>query len=301
MWFFLAIFLSLVLGLSVWLVGRYWDSLQASHTIPPDWPLSTWVLRGLIAPIMVWLAFNFLLFPGRVTAMPRITLSGATGEVWSFIALELLVPALPVMASCWAALTLVWLMAQLVQHTEGRHEFVGAAIFWGVLLSPVAALILYWFGAAGVGAATLVLVTPILRDLLALGPPKFLSPVYERALQRLREGEASAAELEILRQLERREDDFRGWMLLASLYAQHFHDLPEAERTIRQLCRQPNLSRSEYCEALTQLGDWFFQADDTLAAGRVWREIMEKFPHSEFADVARRRLQKISHARTAGD
>src|SRR2546430_11587326 len=55
----------------------------------------------------------------------------------------------------------------------------------------------------------------------------------------------SDAELEVLHELEKCEEDFDGWLMLAELYARHFHDLPEADRTIRELCGQPNVTRSE--------------------------------------------------------
>ena len=51
--------------------------------------------------------------------------------------------------------------------------------------------------------ALLALLLPVLRDLLALGQPRPLPPAYERAIERLQRGEPSAAEMEIIRQLER--------------------------------------------------------------------------------------------------
>jgi uncharacterized protein HemY len=138
------------------------------------------------------------------------------------------------------------------------------------------------------------MVIPVLRDLLALGQPRRLPPAYESALERLKQGEYSAAEMEIIRQLEKREDDFEGWMLLAGIYARHFGDLDEAERTVREVCGQPRITRKEYCAALMQLGEWQLQYRvDASAARRIWSEICERFPHTEYADVARRRINQM--------
>jgi len=295
MWFIITIFIALVLAACMWVVRRYWEPLLAVGCLPEESRLWAWALKGIAAPMLMWFGFNFVLIPGHVATMPKVALAGASADVWTRIALELLFPALPLVASCWAAATLAWLGAQLVLHTESRNEILGAGIFWGLAFSPVAAFILYVFGWSGVGVALMVLLLPVLRDLLALGPPKRLPPAYERALQRLKRGEHSAAETEIIRQLEKREDDFEGWMLLAGVYAKNFGDIVEAERTVREVCRQPTISRAEYCAALMQLGEWHLQLRfDASAARSVWSEISEHFPHTEFADLARRRIERLT-------
>ena len=217
MWFIITIFVALVLAACIWVVRHYWEPLLAVGCLPAESLLWPWVAKGIAAPMVIWLGFNFVLIPGHVATMPKVALAGASADLWTRIALELLFPALPLVASCWAAATLAWLVAQLVLHTDSRTEILGAGIFWGLALLPVAAFILYLFGWSGVGVALMVLLLPVLRDLLALGTPRRLAPVYERALEKLKRGEPSAAEMEIIRQLERREDDFKGWMLLAEI------------------------------------------------------------------------------------
>jgi len=151
------------------------------------------------------------------------------------------------------------------------------------------------------GFALLILLVPILYDLLALGAPRKLAPAYTRAIERIKSGNYTAAEMEVIRQLEKREDDFEGWMMLAGLYATRFGDLVEAERTIREVCRQVSTS-AEYCNALAQLGEWHLKIGrDPAAARRVWEEICAKYPHSQFADAARRRIKELHASDTAAD
>ena len=295
MLFFLTIFLAVVLALCVWVVGRYWEALLATGCWGTETRLLSWAAKGIAVPLLLWIGFNFALIPGHVATIPRLALAGASADDWTRIALELSLPAVPVVASFWAAITLTWLVVQLVIHTESRREIVGAGIFWGALLSPVVGVIVLFFGALGLGVGLMVLLIFVLRDLLALGVPQRRPPAYQAALEQLQRGEYSAAEQEIIRQLEKREDDFEGWMLLAGVYAKHFGDLREAERAVRELCRQPNLTRAEFCAALTQLGDWYLQfGQDPAAAHRVWSEVCEKVPHSGFADTARRRIERLA-------
>jgi len=298
MLFIITIFIALVLALCIWAVGRYWEPLVAVGCFQNEQRLLTWAAKGIAVPLLLWIGFNFALTPGAVATIPRLSLASATAADWTRIALELLLPAVPLVASCWAAATLAWLIVRLAAQTDCRNEILGAGIFWGVLLSPVVGLILLLFGWSGSGVALLALLTPILRDLLALGTPKRLPPAYERALERLQRGEHSAAEMEIIRQLEKQEDDFKGWMLLAGIYAKQFGDLREAERIVREVCRQPTITRAEFSEALMQLGEWHRQLGcDPAAACRIWSEICALFPHSEFADVARRRINKLAVTR----
>src|SRR5436853_4352969 len=81
-------------------------------------------------------------------------------------------------------------------------------------------------------------------------------PMYARAIARIKFGKYTEAEWEIIRELEKAENDFEGWMMLAELYANQFTDLAEAERTILEICDQPKLSPSQLSVALHKLADW---------------------------------------------
>ena len=293
----LALLIVLVLALSVRVVGHYWDWLLDAGCFDRSARLRNWAVKGLAVPMLLWLGFNFGFAPGHVATMPEVELAHASAADWSVILLQLLPPATAVAGSCWAAVTLAWLVVQLVKRTEARHEIRGAGIFWGALLSPVAALIFYGVGWYGVGLAVVILLAPVLRDLLALGAPKQLAPAYAGALEQLKRGRVSAAEMEIIRQLERREDDFQGWMMLAGIYANHVGDLTEAERIVREVLRQPDITREQMSEALNRLADWRLKVGSAAAARAVLAEICEFMPHSEFADAARRRIQKLTVVR----
>src|SRR5258708_30242965 len=83
-----------------------------------------------------------------------------------------------------------------------------------------------------------------------------MPPMYSRAIARIKFGKYSEAEIEIIHQLENAEDDFDGWMMLAELYAKNFNDLPEAEKTVLEICNHPKTNPTQLSIALHRLPDW---------------------------------------------
>jgi hypothetical protein len=100
--------------------------------------------------------------------------------------------------------------------------------------------------------------------------------------------------MEVIRQLERKEDDYEGWMMLAELYATKYGDLAEAERTVREVGRHPKTTKDQYCRALHRLADWYLTvAKDPHTARRTLQEICRAYPHSPVSDIARKRIDQI--------
>lgn len=283
----------LVLAGCVWVVWYHWDSFQEARVAREDERLSLWAIKGVGIPLIAWVLFNLTAAPGRVVTLPEVVVSKLTWMGWMSVLGRLVVPVLLVISTFWAAATLAWLLVHLVARTESRREIVGASVFWGLVLSPLVVGIVWVGGWYASGFALMLLFTPLLRDLLALGTPKKLGPAYTRALQRIKSGRYADAEMEVIRQLERSENDFEGWLMLARLYAVNFGDLPEAERTVREICGQKDIARKEYCTALLHLGDWYWMSGEPQAAYRVWAEVCEKFPMSDFATTARQKIRQL--------
>jgi hypothetical protein len=306
--FILAIAL-LILAASFKLVAHYWDPQdEFAH---PKRQLTIWACKGIIIPLIFWVLVNtglsaryppLITHEGRasrlVTALSAPSRSMRSTRSSAPTLLALLFSAVPValvIASYWAATTFGWQVAALYLQTESRREAPGASIFWCLILSPVAALAIYVGGWGGIGLAALTWLVPITRELLAFGIPKKLPPLYADALAKTAKGKYRRAELAVLRELEKREDDFDGWMILAQLYAEKFHEIAEAERIIHQLCTQPTTTRAEMSLALNRLADWQLHlAKDPAAACRALEEICHCFPATHLADTARNRINQIS-------
>jgi tetratricopeptide (TPR) repeat protein len=118
--------------------------------------------------------------------------------------------------------------------------------------------------------------------------------MYARAIARMKFGKYPEAEREIIRELEKCEDDFDGWMMLAELYANQFNDLPEAEQSILEICEQPRTRPSQLSIALHKLADWHLQrAGDPAAARRDLQMICTRLPGTHLARMAQLRINQL--------
>src|SRR5205823_4090341 len=115
-----------------------------------------------------------------------------------------------------------------------------------------------------------------------------------RAIAKMKFGKYTEAEWEIIRELEKSEDDFEGWMMMAELYANHFHDLAEAEQTILEICDQPRTTLPQLSIALHRLADWHLKlACDPDAARRALQMICDRARGTHLARMAQLRLQQL--------
>ncbi len=159
----------------------------------------------------------------------------------------------------------------------------------------VPALALVWFGGLTLlGLAGIVLLVPMAGYGPSILNLKATPPMYARAIARMKFGKYSEAELEIIHQLEKCEDDFEGWMMLAELYANQFNDLPEAEQTILEICDQPRTKPPQIAIALHRLADWQLQrAGNPEAARRALEMICHRLPRTHLAHMAQLRMNQL--------
>jgi len=146
-----------------------------------------------------------------------------------------------IVSTYWTALTLGWAIKEAIVGLEGepRADFKGLCMTCFLGLSLPALGIGFLGGLPVLGLAILVILGPIAGYMPGIMGAKKVVPMYARAIARVKFGKYNEAELEIIRELEKCEDDFDGWMMLAELYAKHFNDLAEAERTVLEICDQP--------------------------------------------------------------
>ncbi len=282
--------LLLTVGL-IKLTYRYWERHLADEARRSRRRFLIWLGKGVVAPIVAWIGLNFGVLPGVPALLPHAML---TGGRWISSFSEVAVPVTLVTVSYWAATTFGWVIMAVAIDTEGRHDILGASLFWGLLLLPAVGLVLYMSGLAGMGFAALIWLWPITRDLLALGTPRKIPPLYARALEQMKSGQFTEAERAVIRELEKKEDDYEGWMLLAELYATRFNDLAQADSTVHELCNQPETTRRQAVEALHRLADWHLRLGrDPAAARRVLEEIPRKFPNTHFAHLAQERANQL--------
>lgn len=258
--------------------------------------LAAWAIRGLLIPSLIWALMNLGVSWNLQPFMPQVQAAQVHGGVWFPEFLSVLGIGLFVLSSYWAAVTLGWLLASAFQaaQTEARKDFRALGLTCVLALSIPAIIVFLLGGWAAAGMAATVILAPMAGYGQAILHPKKMPPMYARAIARMKFGKYSEAEWEIIRELEKSEDDYDGWMMLAELYANHFHDLLEAERTILEICDQPKTTPSQLAVALHRLADWHLKiAQDPVAARRDLQMICDRLNGTHLARMAQLRINSL--------
>ena len=259
--------------------------------------LIKWIAVGVVLPVAAWVMLNAGTRPILPALIPVPLPSGAG---WfgmlvyhvRYVATQTS-PALFVISSFWAATSLGWYITVMGQGAQNRREFVTSCAAWCALLLPLVALMYFWFGPAFLGLAALFWVWPLAHFALSLSPAPS-PPIYARAVAKMKFGKYREAEQAIIGELEKCESDFDGWIMLAALYARQFHDLPEAERTIREICDAPEATPSHIAVALNLLADWQLEVNgDPVAARLALDEIVRRLPNTHLAHMAMLRAKQL--------
>jgi hypothetical protein len=257
--------------------------------------LLPWSVRGLVIPLVLWAIMNIGLSFRLQPFMPEVQAAKNRGA-WAPEYLRAVGSGVFVVSSYWCAITLGWLAASATRAAEAaaRKDFKALCLTCVLALSIPALLTILVGGLPAAGLAGTVLLAPMVgygRDLLQ---PRKLPPMYSRAVARIKFGKYNEAEGEIIKELENWEDDFDGWMMLADLYANHFKDLGEAQRTVLELCDQPTITPSQLSVALHRLAEWHLKlALDPDAARRVLQIICDRLKGTHLARMAQLRINQL--------
>jgi hypothetical protein len=277
--------------------ANLWGRLPKAQAADLRRWLRLWAVKGLAAPVLLWLVFNSSFseaFPPlmiQIQAAPR-----GFATMRAFFATAGI--GFCVIISYWAAMTLGWWLQVLETQAEDRRRFRRAVLGWSVFLAPLAVLIVCGFGAESAGVAGVVWLGLIAQAVIPLAFREKTAPTYSQAIIKMIGGKYLEAESAVIEELEKSEDDFNGWMMLAELYAHHFDDLAGADRIIRDTCAQAGTSVSEVCVAFHHLADWHLKlAADPLAAREALEEIGRRFPETHMARMARRRIEQLPASR----
>lgn len=271
-----------------------WHRLFAQNAARAHRWLLGFFCKGVGAPFGIWVVVNLGVLPGLPPLMPQIELAQSAGLPALPVFLRVVGTGLWTISTYWAAMTLGWFAWSILLEPARRQENVTAMLSWSLLSLPAGLLVLVFGGWFFLGLAALLWLVP---PVLSLVPPVPETPppaTYSSAIAHMKFGRWNEAEWDVIRELEKNEDDFNGWLLLAELYALHFDDLPAAEQTIREACGQPNATVSQVAVALHRLADWHLKlAGDPVAARRALELISERAPGSHLDKMARQRVQQL--------
>ena len=238
--------------------------------------LLLWAVKGIALPAVAWAMLNMGNRPVLPALQPLAPPASPGWFGWLIYQIQYVTaqtsPALFVISSFWAALTLAWFVSAAAWRAEDREGFAISCLVWCGLLLPVVALMTWICGPTALGLAALFWFWPLAHYASSLRKVDPV-PIYGRAVAKMKFGKYREAEQAIIRELEKCQTDFDGWLMLAELYATKFHDLPEAELTIRELCDDPATTPSQMAVALHRLADWQLQLrGDPVAARRALRK-----------------------------
>jgi len=263
-----------------------------------------WVLpaaaKGVALPFLLWVGFNCGFLGAIQPLMPSVQAAQNAQENWLWPLLVVSLAGMFAITSYWAACSFGWLVVQSARglSAEARPFFRGYCITWTcVTLLP--ALMIFWLGGwLTLGLALTLLLMPIAGYTPSIAKKPELPPMYARAIAKMKFGKYTEAEWEIIHQLERHQNDFGGWMMLAKLYAEEYRDLPEAEQTVLEICNQPNVTNSDVSVALHKLADWQLQiGDNPDAARRALWAICNRMPGTHLAHMAEVRVRSLPRSR----
>lgn len=260
----------------------YWkECCEVVDGYPQEW-FRRWLLRGVVTPLVLWVGMTWFIGRFRAYSMPMY------GR-----ALQIEATALPIV-SFWAAVTFAWLLGSVFKRARNKDDVVIALIVWEPVLLPVFWTAWKLSGWAGTGIGVVLWIWPLTHYVLSVVDVKEPPPAYSKAIGKIKFGKYGEAEMAIIGELEKCDSDFDGWMMLAALYANQFHDLKEAEKTIYDLCAEPSTTLSQVSIALHKLADWHLNlCGNPVAARRVLEEICARMPGTHLGMMAQRRIQQL--------
>jgi hypothetical protein len=292
--FFALLFLGIVFVAIPWVL-TFPLTPEAKRGRMSRWLLE-WSIKGLAVPVVLWALINVGFSWYLPPFMPQVQAARNSGGSWVPEFLLVAATGLFIISSYWSALTLGWLLTSAARGADeaSRKEFKRLFLTCLLGLSIPVALIVVLGGLSTVGFAGTLFLAPMAAYGRNILQPRKMPPMYARAIARIKFGKYTEAEWEIIRELENWEDDFEGWMMLAELYANNFHNLAEAEQTVLDLCNQPTVTPSQLSVALHRLADWQLKlGQDPVAARRALQMIPDRLKGTHLAHMARLRIDQL--------
>ena len=255
-----------------------------------------WSIKGLVLPFALWALMNLGLSWNLQPFMPRIQAAQNAGISWFKPYFRYLGFGAFILSSYWTAITLVWslIKARSGLEQQQRADFKGVCWTSCIGMSLPAVVIMLLGGWPLIGLAAMAMAIPIVAYAPNILQPAKTKPIYARAVAKIKFGKYKEAEWEIIRELEKHEDDFEGWMMMAELYATQFRDLSEAEQSVLEICEHPSTNRAQFAIALNRLADWYLKfVDDPDAARRALQIICDRHPGTHVARMAQLRINQL--------
>lgn len=292
MLFLLSIFMAIGFAAGIY---TYWQ--QVDDTKEGRTHYISWAIRGIGGPVLVWMVFNANLLSKCPSFFPTLDRT-KTFSHWLSLYQGIVGLGIFIITTYWAAVTCTELLFLIHRETKQKSDFNGVFNFWILIFLPITVISIYCGGWAFLGAICSLWFITVIHFTVPLVHPFVPAPSYTKAIVKIFAGKYEDAENEVIHELEKHENDFDGWLMLADLYATHFGDLPAADRTIHEMCQDPSVTVSQISVALNHLADWYLKiGHDPESAHRALEEICRRLPNTHLEHMARLRLKSIPRSK----
>jgi tetratricopeptide (TPR) repeat protein len=189
-------------------------------------------------------------------------------------------------------LLLLWLVAKHVEERlKSGFPVGGGDAIVGLILTVMGGIVLavLWTGSV---------IDTLSKPLASLydggDTPPEPKPYYSVALAKRQRSRPLEAVVVIREQLAKFPNDYEGTTLLANIQAEDLKDLAAAEMTLNHFCEWEKAPPKQVTAALTQIADWHMKfAQDSESAQAALERIVEKYPETEMALVAKQRIAHL--------
>lgn len=195
----------------------------------------------------------------------------------------------PALVLRWLVTAPVLLAIWKVSIPEFRHG--GSDALFGLILTVVCGLVL---AVLWTGSITDLVARPFASMFDGGSTPPEPKPYYSIAVAKRKLNKPLEAVVAIREQLAKFPNDYEGTFMLAHILAEDLKDLPGAELTLNHFCEWDKAPPKQVAAALTQIADWHLKfSQDAQSAEAALQRIVEKYPDSELALVAKQRIAHL--------
>jgi hypothetical protein len=286
-------FLAVTAIIAGWCSHRYWMRIADTEK---DWGKRfwPWTLQGFLFPWLIFCLFNIGWGSGFPPLVPQILEAQRSNSPWFWLWVIWSLAGALLIVFYWAAVTYCWLLARIVQLAADRKEILLNIAFFGLFSCSIATVLVYFSGWIYLGPGICFALLPIVHFTIDLAEKPLVYATYGKAIAQRKRGKIQDAEWEVISQLERSENDFDGWMLLAEMYAKDYRNMEDAARVILDICRQPGVQQVQISVACHKLADWQLEfADNPIGARAALEFLCRKLPGTHFAHMAQQRIRQI--------
>jgi hypothetical protein len=277
----------------VWCAHLHWGQLGAGKE---QWEklFFRWVIQGIAIPLGLWAAVNAGLMPGMTPFVPVIAMAQNYSQSWVVLWVGYTAAGATFIGIYWTAVTYAWLASLILSKAGHDKDFWKPVAAIG-LLSGSAGFAVVWFSDhTQIGLGIVIWLLPVVHSALDLQPEMDHRPMYSRAIARLKFGKYTEAEQEVISQLEKRENDFEGWILLAELYATQFRNIRDAAQVILDICKDPKAQPIQISLACHKLADWQLELESNPEGAKAALELLcRKLPGTHFEHMAELRIKQL--------